>query len=316
MQWFAQAPANIALIKYMGKKNSSNNTPMNDSLSYTLNKLTSNVALEACPGKRDVWESLDTPGLPPFELSQQAQTRFLAHLAFLKEHFNYKGAFIVRSNNNFPMGSGIASSASSFAALTRCAVRALSELTEEGLPDNDTQAKLSQRGSGSSCRSFYTPWALWTDTGVRAVTTIPYTDLYHQVILVSHEEKSVPSSQAHELVATSPAFEGRQKRAHDNMKSLLIAFEHKNWREAYEICWREFMDMHNMFQTSSPSFDYMNEATNELLIQLQKDWEQYGDGPIVTMDAGPNIHLIYQQSQREIADRFKRDFLIGNYDVL
>lgn len=316
MLWFAQAPSNIALIKYMGKKDASSNIPNNDSLSYTLNKLTSSVALEAIPGKKDSWDSLNTPGLAPFELSEKAQSRFLAHLQFLKNHFNYQGAFIVRSNNNFPMGSGIASSASSFAALTRCAVRALSELTEQALPDTDTQAKLSQKGSGSSCRSFYEPWALWNQNGVTAIKTIPYSELYHQVILVSHEEKPVLSTEAHKLVETSSAYEGRKQRAQDNLKSLLTAFEYKKWRESYEICWREFMDMHNMFKTSSPSFDYMNDATNALLVQLQKDWEHYGDGPIVTMDAGPNIHLIYQQSQRELADRFKRDHLIGNYDVL
>lgn len=316
MQWFAQAPSNIALIKYMGKKEASSNIPNNDSLSYTLNKLTSNVALETTPGKQDIWESLDTPGLPPFELSEKAQARFLAHLQILKDHFDYKGAFIVRSNNNFPMGSGIASSASSFAALTRCAVRALSELTEQALPDTDTQAKLSQQGSGSSCRSFYGPWALWNEQGVKPYKDISYTDLYHQVILVSHDEKPVLSSEAHKRVETSSAYEGRKQRAQDNLKSLLAAFEYQQWREAYEICWQEFMDMHNMFRTSSPPFDYMTDASNALLIQIQKDWEHYGDGPIVTMDAGPNIHLIYQQSQREIANRFKRDHLIGNYDVL
>ncbi len=52
MQWFAQAPANIALIKYMGKKDNEKNIPDNPSLSYTLNNLLSSVVLESHSGKK------------------------------------------------------------------------------------------------------------------------------------------------------------------------------------------------------------------------------------------------------------------------
>ena len=46
MHWLAQAPSNIALIKYMGKKDENSNLPDNSSLSYTLNNLLSTVKLE------------------------------------------------------------------------------------------------------------------------------------------------------------------------------------------------------------------------------------------------------------------------------
>ena len=60
----------------------------------------------------------------------------------------------------------------------------------------------------------------------------------------------------------------------------------------------------------------MTDQTNEVLTNLQKLWEREGDGPIVTMDAGPNIHTLYRLDQADMARRFKQDFLIGNYDVL
>src|SRR3954468_12586695 len=125
MQWFAQAPANIALIKYMGKKDEALNLPINPSLSYTLPNLLTSVSLETQPGKKDFWEALQIPGAETFSLSELAQVRFLKHLSFLKNYFGYTGSFIVRSSNNFPQGSGLASSASSFAALTICTIRAL-----------------------------------------------------------------------------------------------------------------------------------------------------------------------------------------------
>lgn len=315
MQWFAQAPSNIALIKYMGKKDTESNLPDNASLSYTLDNLLSSVQLETQSGKKDFWEPLQIPGGEPFSLSTTAQQRFLRHLNYLKEQFNYTGAFIVRSSNNFPQGNGLASSASSFAALTLCAVRALCELTDTATPSILTQAQLSRLGSGSSCRSFFSPWALWHDDMVEAID-LPYTKLLHQVILISHEEKRVLSSDAHQRVKTSPEYATRHVRATDNLNALLHAFQNKNWHSAYEICWQEFQDMHHLFMSSTPAFTYITSETRNILEKLQELWRHENDGPIVTMDAGPNIHLLYRPDQADMAQQFKRDHLIGNHDVL
>ncbi len=315
MQWFAQAPSNIALIKYMGKKDSENNLPINPSLSYTLPNLLSSVMLEQHSGKKDLWEPLNTPGALHFLLSKAGQERFLYHLARLKAQVNYSGAFIVRSSNNFPHSSGLASSASSFAALTKCAVTALSELTNTPMPSVEIQAQLSRAGSGSSCRSFFSPWALWDDDNVKAID-LPYTHLLHQVIVISHKEKEVSSSEAHQRINTSPHYSTRAVRAVQNLKVLLNAFEAKDWENAYKVCWREFQDLHLLFSSCSSPFSYMTDQSKAALISLQELWQREGDGPLVTMDAGPNIHLLYRPDQAEMALKFKQDYLIGNYDVL
>ncbi len=315
MLWFAQAPANIALIKYMGKKDNVNNIPNNPSLSYTLNNLISSVELESQAGKEDFWEPLETPGAEPFVLSPAGQQRFLQHLARMKEYFHYSGSFIVRSTNNFPQGSGLASSASSFAALTKCAALALSELSSQPLPSIETQAQLSMRGSGSSCRSFYSPWAFWKDETVAAIE-LPYPQLQHQVIIISHAEKHVLSSDAHLRVKSSHNYPTRSQRAETNLRGLLAALKEKDWSNAYQICWREFQDMHQLFATSIPPFNYITATCSTALKSLQDLWQRKGDGPIVTMDAGPNIHLLYRPDQAELALQFKQDYLIGNYDVL
>ena len=315
MQWFAQAPANIALIKYMGKKDSTQNIPLNASLSYTLNNLLSSVTMESQSGKKDFWEPLQTPGAKPFALPAQAQERFLLHLDHLKNHFNYHGAFVVRSNNNFPHSSGLASSASSFAALTKCAVLALSELTKTSAPSIETQAQWSRLGSGSSCRSFFAPWALWQENTVSAID-LPYADLIHQVIVISHDEKEVSSREAHQRIMTSKLFPARHERAENNLKVLLNNLEAKDWASAYQVCWREFQDMHQLFATCTSPFSYIGEKSQEALTSLQKFWEAEGDGPLVTMDAGPNIHLLYRADQEDMALKFQKDHLTGNYDVL
>lgn len=315
MQWFAQAPANIALIKYMGKTNEDENIPENPSFSYTLDRLLSNVMIEEHPGSQDFWAPLSIPGAPKFQLSKQGQERYLAHLAFLKKKFNYRGAFVVHSSNNFPHGSGLASSASSFAALTKCAILALCELKKEDLPSIEIQATLARHGSGSACRSFFSPWALWDQDTVTGVV-LPYSNLIHQVILVSHEEKSISSSAAHRLVKTSNLYSHRAHRAQNNLKTLMHALEASDWASAYQVTWKEFHDMHHLFATATPPFSYINEQSQALLTALKSSWDRLGDGPLITMDAGPNIHLLYRPDQADMALRFKHDQLIGEYDVL
>lgn len=315
MQWFAQAPSNIALIKYMGKKNAETNLPLNPSLSYTLDALLSSVTLESQAGAHDIWEPLDLPGYKPFSLSSQAQTRFLQHLAKLKAHFNYNGTFIVRSCNNFPQASGLASSASSFAALTLCACRALSELTHTPLLSVEEQAQWSRKGSGSSCRSFFSPWALWTEDSVRAIE-LPYPSLIHQAVIISNDEKGVSSSAAHQMISTSPFYAARPQQAADNLKALLNAFHAQDWKSAYEICWREFQSMHALFTSCATPFEYITPRSQEVLQLVQDLWTREQDGPIVTMDAGPNIHLLYRPDQLKLSRQFKQDHLVGNYDVI
>jgi len=315
MHWLAQAPANIALVKYMGKSDEASNLPNNPSLSYTLPHLLSTVYLETSPLKKDIWEPLETPGTEPYALTLEGQKRFIRHLERLKQHFQYTGGFVIRSTNNFPASSGLASSASSFAALTKCAFLALSELTNQPMASIDVQAALSRMGSGSSCRSFFAPWVLWENDSVR-VLDLPYQDLIHQVVVISHEEKATPSSEAHKRVKTSPLYAERAKAAEEHLKLLLDALREQKWETAYRLCWREFQDMHRLFTTSVPAFSYQTKASLEVLDTLQRLWDTKGDGPIVTMDAGPNIHLLYRQDQADLANQIKREYFVGNFDVL
>lgn len=316
MHWLAQAPANIALIKYMGKQDEGSNLPDNSSLSYTLNNLLSTVRLEPLPGASDdVWEPLTSPDTKAFDLSLAGQTRFLQHLKRLKTYFGCSHNFLVQSNNNFPHGSGLASSASSFAALTQCAMRALSELTHKELPSVEEQADWSRRGSGSSCRSFFSPWALWKGNEVSPVD-LPYKGLIHQVIVINSSEKKVSSSEAHKRVKSSALYSTRSQRAEERLELLLHAFAAKDWPAIYEICWTEFQDMHHLFHTCEQPFSYITEESTQVLNLLESNWSSTGDGPIVTMDAGPNIHLLYRIDQLEYAHQFKVEHLIGNYEVL
>jgi diphosphomevalonate decarboxylase len=316
--WTQIAPSNIALIKYMGKTDASTNRPANSSLSYTLAHLKSIVELELS-GAADRWEPLKTfksRELTPMALSENGADRFLKHLARIKKHFEFNGAFTVRSANDFPADCGLASSASSFAALTMAACSALSELTGRAMPSTIEAAELSRQGSGSSCRSFFAPWSIWDASGARAAEDLGNSDLIHQVIVVDDKKKAVSSSDAHVRVATSALFAGRPERAEVRLRELTDALKKDDWRSAFETAWAEFWDMHALFETSKPSFGYMTYGSLAVLRWVRESsWDSREAGPIMTMDAGPNIHLLHRASERDFAKKVAAKFR-GRYAVI
>lgn len=307
------APSNIALIKYMGKTNHQDNFPTNASISYTLEHLRTFVTIEKTSDlKQDVWEPLQIENLNlfPLELSEKGKLKFLAHFQRLKELAQVSCFYRIRSANNFPSDCGIASSSSSFAALT---IAAMSEFKAQTSIPLDLSAgalsALSRKGSGSSCRSFFSPWCVWkTDRGEEI--SLPYQKLHHIVILLDKSIKEVSSSEAHKRVTTSPIFLKRMDLIQKRFSDLITSLEKSLWSEARQICWTEFEEMHQLFETSVPSFSYRNAKTFETL-KILEQWQQENAqaAPLVTMDAGSNIHLLFRQEDFQIAELYKARLL-------
>ncbi|MFP5519782.1 MAG: diphosphomevalonate decarboxylase [Bdellovibrionia bacterium] len=301
------APSNIALIKYMGKVDTQLNRPSNASLSYTLENLRTYVRITPIDAAEDQWQPLKREGLQAIELSEKGRTRFLKHFQNLKAKWGVQGHFIVESANNFPSDCGLASSASSFAALTLAAAKMFQQVAPQPWGEDLKElSSLSRMGSGSSCRSLYTPWALWKEEYAEPAL-LEFKELHHLVVLVESGKKEVSSSEAHKLVVTSPRFEGRIERAHMRLNDLIHALRFNDWNMAVQICWDEFIDMHKLFETSSPAFSYMTDGSHQVLDWLKKQFDRYGDGPIVTMDAGANVHLLFRKDDRQRFDTYKKE---------
>lgn len=309
------APSNIALIKYMGKTQTSGNFPTNGSLSYTLNHLQSFVRLSAIAAEADAWQPLVGPEFAPMKLSPAGQQRFLAHLQSLKAKWGIQECFLVQSANNFPSDCGLASSASSFAALTMAAARVFQQIRPQPWGEDEAfLSSLSRQGSGSSCRSFFSPWALWRGEGAEAIE-LPYEHLLHQVVLVEASKKAVSSSQAHKLVAHSSLFPGRIERAEKRLQELTHSLRAGDWRRSFEITWAEFWDMHALFATCTPPFMYMTAGSQQVLSELLLFWQEQGDGPLVTMDAGANIHLLWRPEQAAQSEALREQWQ-GRFQVM
>ncbi len=301
--WFASAPSNLALIKYAGKKNKSN-LPLNGSFSYTLDHLFTKVKITSIEGERDRYEPLKDEECLSLTLSSLSVKRFLDFFKILKKTFQVPGVYLVQSANNFPASAGVASSASSFCALTRASYKmalSCSSAPEEVESFTDSYLSiLSRSGSGSSCRSFFRPWALWEGEGARAVN-LPFSYLIHKFIVVDRKKKEVSSSTAHEKILTSPSFAGRVERAEKRLSDLLLALKGQNWKTCFEITWDEFQDLHTLYENAG--IFYRNKKSHEILNTVKTFWEQERDGPLVTMDAGSAVHLLYRPDQEHTANR-------------
>jgi len=310
---FTSAPSNIALIKYMGKAEVAGNRPTNASLSYSLEHLRTFIRItEIEKSKEDAWQPLekdqDGQKLFPIQLSEKGRDKFLKHFQRLKNLKGDQKNYLIESANNFPSDCGLASSASSFAALTLAANEIL---------DLDKSASelslLSRQGSGSSCRSLFGPWSLWRSEGAEPIS-LGSEDLLHQVVVVESQVKAVSSSEAHIRVLTSDLFQGRVQRAEERLALALNLIREKQWALAYELFWSEFWDMHALFHTSKPHFSYMTSDSLKVLQFIESIWIERKDGPWVTMDAGANVHLLYRPEQRdlynEILGQLKSSYMV------
>jgi len=301
--FWAKAPANIALIKYMGKACEKLNVADNASLSFTLLDHVVKVELEPATAWR--WLPLDGFG-DAIILSQQEQDRFIDFAKDVAIELGLERCFLIKSSGNFPASCGVASSAASFAALTSALAIAAQSLLGVELTI-DSIIKMSQRGSGSSCRSFFKNWVVWQDKVCR-LSDVYYNNCLHQLIVVSDSKKRVGSSEAHNRVTTSLNYQGRSRRVLSRLSGVREALVSGCWQSLFTISWHEFWDMHNLFHTSNPAFCYLLPETLDVLNNVQAYWDKYNDGPVVTLDAGANVHLLYRGDQQEVADYFRNKF--------
>jgi diphosphomevalonate decarboxylase len=190
MKSTAIAHSNLAFIKYWGRKNEKLRLPTNGSFSINLSNLKTRTTVEFSEEYQADTIMIDKEN--QFEESE----RVIKHLNRIRElaHINLKAK--VMSENSFPSGTGLSSSASGFAALTIAAASAAGlKLSEKEL------SILARQGSGSACRSVPSGFVEWKDAETSeesyAFSVFPadYWNIVDVVAVVSTEKKDVPTSQ-------------------------------------------------------------------------------------------------------------------------
>lgn len=305
----AVANPNIAFIKYWGKADNALNLPANPSLSMNLAALTTVTTVEFRPGFAGDMVTID--GQPA---SGQALERVVQHLDRVRVLAEIDEKARVVSQNDFPVGTGLASSASAFAALSLAATRAAGLTMQEA-----ELSRLARLGSGSACRSVPAGFVLWdgdqdaTSLG-RQVAPPVHWDLRDLVAIVSHQHKRVGSHQGHEFASTSPLYSARLAAVPELLATATTGLHGRDLTTMGPAVEADALAMHGVMMTSDPSLLYWEEGTISVL-RAVRAWRHSGLGVFFTLDAGPNVHCFCEGSDApEVEVRLRA--LPGVQDVL
>lgn len=283
----AIAHPNIAFIKYWGNRNDELRLPANGSLSMNLDGLSTTTSVEFKPGL-----FTDSLFLNGDEIAGPALNRVQAFLDLIRVRANSSLHAEVYSQNNFPSGAGIASSASAFAALALAASRAI------GLSLDEAElSRLARRGSGSACRSIPAGYVEWyagdTDKDSFAISIAPaeHWDLLDCIALISTQHKAIGSTSGHQIAGTSPLQSARITDAPRRLELCRQAILEKDFDVFSKIVELDSNLMHAVMMTSSPPLFYWQPHSLELM-KLVSTWRQEGLPVCYTLDAGANVHIL------------------------
>ena len=320
-----QSPSNIALVKYWGKKGKQ--IPQNPSISFTLSECCSETFISFEKADRldfrFFFEGKENPAfgakIEKFLLDYQAFFPFINQLALT-----------VESRNTFPHSSGIASSASSMSAFVICLLDIESKLvgpsTGSGSLDLCKASYFSRLASGSAARSVYPKMALWGTTDCYKDSSDEYAvslaDDIHSVfktyrdsiLIVSGEQKSVSSRAGHALMEGNPYAPARYAQANENIKNLLSALKSGDLDTFINITESEALQLHALMMCSNPSYILMKPNTLNLINEIREFRQETKIPLCFTLDAGPNVHLLYPESEAEKVEYYIKNVLADYCD--
>ena len=310
-----QAPSNIALIKYWGKK--SPQTPLNASISFTLANAVTQTQVRFSPKEEEDQKlsfSIQFEGVVKPDFRPKIQ-RFFDHI-LPYQPFLTAYHIDIESKNTFPHSSGIASSASSMAALAACLVDFEAQLApmseEHRLLKTSFLARL---GSGSASRSTQGPVMVWgkhpvvsnsSDHWATPADNIHpiFTDFCDTILLIDKGQKQVSSSLGHKLMHNHPYAEQRFDQANNHLRDLLPILESGDLEAFIPIVEKEALHLHAMMMTSDPYFILMKPNTLQVIEHI---WAFRKDSKLpisFTLDAGANVHVLYPNSVAKEVSNF------------
>ena len=307
----AYAHPNIAFIKYWGNRDDALRLPVNGSVSMNLAALRTKTSVTFRNDLKD-GDVLTVNGQEVTGASLNRAAKFMDEVRRLSGEERF--AEIV-SENNFPMGAGIASSASAFAAL------ALAGSAAAGLDLSERDcSRLARMGSGSACRSVPGGFCEWlygsgdADSVSVSIAPAEHWDLTDLIAVISGEHKKVGSSAGHGMAATSPYQSARVADAPARIEKCRTAILNKDFAALAEVSERDCLLMHAVMMTSTPPLLYW-EPASIALVKGVKAWREEGIPCFCTLDAGPNVHILCpSEAADEIRSRVER--VPGVKDIL
>lgn len=286
----ATAGTNIALCKYWGKRDAALNLPAVGSLSMTLKEMTSVTRVEF----------LDEPGLDVVTLPDGDPDAFFTErvrtfLDLVRARAGFERRARVTTRNNVPTASGLASSASGFAALALAATRAA------GLDLSPAElSALARRGSGSAARSIFGGFVEMhrgekpdgSDAVGETIAEPGSWDVRLVVAVTSEGRKPFGSTAAMEHTArTSPYYREWLESAPADLAEARLAVGARDIGKLGTVAERSCLRMHASAMAADPPILYWNAATMGV-IRVVQELRASGIGAWFTVDAGPHVKVL------------------------
>jgi len=296
----AFAPANIALCKYWGKRDTELNLPVTSSLSLSLGDLGTHCDLTF----RDNHDAIVLNG-EPLDSDSPFMTRATQYLDLFRKHTGRY--YSIDTRNTIPTAAGFASSASGFASL----VMALNTLHGWDLPQSDLSI-LARLGSGSACRSFWQGLVEWRsgsqpdgmDCYAHPIETC-WSELRIGLLVLEAGKKPIGSREAMQrTVETSALYRAWPGKVATDMRLIKKAIEIKDFDLLGAVAESNALSMHATMMAAQPPVLYW---LPESITTMQQVWRCREEGlPVyLTMDAGPNIKLLFlAKDEDEVLNQF------------
>ena len=313
-----EAPANIALVKYWGKKG--DQLPISPSLSMTLSNSITRTELHYRKSENPV-------GKIEFRFNAEKNNAFESRVKKFIDRISVFFPFLenldlfIHSNNTFPHSAGIASSASAMASLSLCLCSLEEQLKGESRDREGFSRKASymaRLGSGSASRSVYGNYVEWgahnegSDEYATPLGSEVHEDmklLYDSILITSSRPKKISSSRGHTLMDGHPYKADRIKQAETNFRKLKEALKTGDFETFTEIVENEALSLHALMLSSNPGYVLLNEASFKIIERVRAFREKNNARVTFTLDAGPNIHLLYTEEEQERIQHFINDEL-------
>jgi len=288
----ARAHANIALVKYWGKRDSQLNLPAAGSLSLTLAELTTTATVQFLPGA-----ARDTLVLDGQPAPAPALARLSSWLDLIRSRAGHSLHAEVSSANDFPTASGLASSASAYSAL------ALAASAAAGLElDARELSILARRGSGSAARSVFGGFVL-----MHGGTLPDGSDAFAEplpspgdwpvrmvvAVVAGGAAKSHSSRDAMEHCArTSPLYRAWLDTVPKDIAEARAAVAEQDLHALGAVAESSALAMHAAAMASRPAVLYWRPETLACMQTVRELRGESGVAAYFTIDAGPHVKVL------------------------
>ncbi len=301
MKATAAANANIALVKYWGKRDDSLILPQNGSISMTCDGLQTTTTVDFGDYEKDSVVIND-------EELQKDERGILGHIERIRKMAGIKERARVISQSNFPVAAGLASSASGFAALTVAASSAAGlKLSEKEL------TILSRQGSGSSCRSICEGFVEWyrgskddgSDSFAETIANKGHWKDFRMIATIVSEEQKKISSRAgmKQTLETCPYYKDWLATVDKDLAAIRNGIKAKDFSTVGLTAETNCLKMHALMMTTKPSIIYWIPATLEVIHTVQL-LRAEGTECYFTIDGGPQVKVMcLSKNEKEINER-------------